>query len=606
MKKTIIIAGSILGVCLAVYIGFGFFFQTHFYFRSTINGVSSSAETSATMQPKLTDAAKEYHLTLVESGEKKEILTTTDLGMVVDIEQDKIQEILEEQNGFLWGYYLFVGKEYVDEDLIRCDKKKIQQSVRTLDCVQDKNPVKTKNANVTYKNGSFEITEEIYGTELDVKDLTERVYKSALSLKKELDLKEDGCYKQPQYTADSKEVKKLQKELNNYMKAEIVYQVGKEKETIPAKTIGAWLSGDDNMKPAFDEEAMLEFVSEMSKKYDTYGQPKQLNTQYGVTVTVPGGNYGWRIDKEKEVAQLKKDIATGKKVQRDFVYQYTAASREGNDYGNSYVEINKTAQHVYLIINGAVVMDTPMVSGKEDGQHDTPTGAYRITYCEKNATLRGPGYATPVSYWMPFNGDIGLHDANWQKSFGGNRYREGYGSHGCVNLPVSAAGTIFSYVSAGFPVLMYDLPGTETVDTLTRQAADNCKNAINAIGGVTLDSAAAIGAARGAYDALTESGKACVDNYQVLLDAEASYAAQAAQAAQASAAAQAAQVEAQARAQASAVDMMIQNIGPVTTAEQEGAIAEAERAYAALSEQAKGYVKNYAILQAARQKVNSL
>ena len=125
MKKTIIITGSILGVCLAVYIGFGFFFQTHFYFRSTINGVSSSAETSATMQSKLTDAAKGYYLTLVESGGKKEVLTTTNLGMVVDVKQDKIQKILDEQNGFLWGYYLFAGKEYVDEELISCDKKKI-------------------------------------------------------------------------------------------------------------------------------------------------------------------------------------------------------------------------------------------------------------------------------------------------------------------------------------------------------------------------------------------------------------------------------------------------------------------------------------------------
>ena len=53
-------------------------------------------------------------------------------------------------------------------------------------------------------------------------------------------------------------------------------------------------------------------------------------------------------------------------------------------------------------------------------------------------------------------------------------------------------------MSAGFPVLMYDLPGTETVDTLARQSAENCKNAINAIGVVDGNSGAAIGAARGA------------------------------------------------------------------------------------------------------------
>lgn len=603
MKKYCVIGGSVIGACLVVFVGFGIFFQSHFYFRSTINGVNSSAATPAAMQKKLTDEARGYHLTIVEADGDKEVLTTTDLGMNIDIQQETIEGMLEEQNGFLWVYHLFAKKEYMSEDLIRCDVNKVKKSVKKLKCITDEHPTKTKNANVKYKDGEFVIEDEVYGTELDEEDLSKTVYRAALTLKKELDLKRDACYKQPKYTAKSKEIKALQKKLNQYLSAEIIYQVGGETETIPKDTIGAWLSGDAQLKPAFDEEAMANFVSDMSRKYDTAGKPKTLSTQYGVTVTVPGGNYGWRIDREKEKAQLKKDIASGKKVKRDFVYLYTAASRDGNDYGNSYVEINKTAQHVYLVINGAVVMDTPMVSGKEDGQHYTPTGAYRITYCERNATLRGPGYVTPVAYWMPFNGDIGLHDATWQKAFGGNRYREGYGSHGCVNLPLSAAGTIFSYVSAGFPVLMYDLPGTETTDSLTRQAAEDCKNAINAIGSVTLDSAGAIGAARGAYDALSSSGKACVDNYQVLLDAEATYATLAAQA---DAAAQAAQAEANAKAQAAAVVAMIQNIGTVTTREQEGSIVAAEQAYARLSDMAKGYVTNYHVLVAARQALDRL
>ena len=48
--------------------------------------------------------------------------------------------------------------------------------------------------------------------------------------------------------------------------------------------------------------------------------------------------------------------------------------------------------------------------------------------------LVGDNYVTPVKYWMPFNGGIGLHDAVWQSAFGGERYKT-KGSHGCVNLP---------------------------------------------------------------------------------------------------------------------------------------------------------------------------
>ena len=30
-------------------------------------------------------------------------------------------------------------------------------------------------------------------------------------------------------------------------------------------------------------------------------------------------------------------------------------------------------------------------------------------------------YETQVTYWMPFNGGIGFHDASWQPYFGGDR-----------------------------------------------------------------------------------------------------------------------------------------------------------------------------------------
>ena len=55
---------------------------------------------------------------------------------------------------------------------------------------------------------------------------------------------------------------------------------------------------------------------------------------------------------------------------------------------------------------------------------------------------------------MPFNGGVGLHDASWRSSFGGSIYNGG-GSHGCINLPYSAAQTIFGSISKGDPVIVY-------------------------------------------------------------------------------------------------------------------------------------------------------
>ena len=68
--------------------------------------------------------------------------------------------------------------------------------------------------------------------------------------------------------------------------------------------------------------------------------------------------------------------------------------------------------------------------------------------------LNGPGYSSYVEYWMAFNGNIGLHDANWRNEFGGSIYRSN-GSHGCVNLPTEAAKLIYETVSYGYPVVCY-------------------------------------------------------------------------------------------------------------------------------------------------------
>ena len=55
---------------------------------------------------------------------------------------------------------------------------------------------------------------------------------------------------------------------------------------------------------------------------------------------------------------------------------------------------------------------------------------------------------------MPFLGGYGLHDANWRSSFGGTIYYYD-GSHGCVNLPSSAAKKIYNNVSVGTKVILY-------------------------------------------------------------------------------------------------------------------------------------------------------
>ena len=76
-----------------------------------------------------------------------------------------------------------------------------------------------------------------------------------------------------------------------------------------------------------------------------------------------------------------------------------------------------------------------------------------------------------------------------------------------------------------FPVIVYELEGTQSEKGIAQDQAYAMIDAIKAIGPVTLQSEAAIVACRTQYDALSDLAKKYVTNYQVLLNAEAALAA---------------------------------------------------------------------------------
>ena len=217
---------------------------------------------------------------------------------------------------------------------------------------------------------------------------------------------------------------------------------------------------DEQKNVSVSVEEIDAYVERLADKWDTVGKPKKLKTSYGRKVEVEGGDYGWKIDREKEKEILTKLVQEGQTATREPEYEKTANSHGKKDYGNTYVEVNLTAQHLIYYKDGKVVVDSDFVSGDVAKRRETPTGAYGLYYKERNRTLRGQGYASPVSFWMPFNGGVGFHDAKWRGSFGGDYYKW-KGSHGCVNLPYSAAKTLYENIESGCAVLVYTLPGTE-------------------------------------------------------------------------------------------------------------------------------------------------
>ena len=179
-------------------------------------------------------------------------------------------------------------------------------------------------------------------------------------------------------------------------------------------------------------------MQHLASTYNTYGDVRNFKTSKGDTVKIGGGDYGWTINKAKEKEEILKDLKNGKPVEREPVYEQTAIQSGTDDIGDTYIELDYTNQHMWFYKKGKLVLESDFVSGNLNRNNGSPDGVFKIVYRQKDATLVGENYASNVKYFMPFAYNVGLHDASWRSTFGGEIYKTS-GSHGCINLPEKIA-----------------------------------------------------------------------------------------------------------------------------------------------------------------------
>lgn len=463
-KKIAMIAGAVtLGVVLlagGAYAVKGQAYRQVFFPNTTINGLNASGLTPEQVKELIDSGMDGYLLTLETRGGAEETIS----GDAIDLHPEydgTLEEILAGQQPLRWGLHLTEGSQYTIGTMMAYDSEKLQNAVSGLACMDPAQMEAPGDARMSeYITGSgYEIIPETQGNTPDSERVLQGVSEAILNLKSRISLEELDVYQKPAVTADDEAIKARVEAWNRYVKTTVTYRFGSDTEVLDGETLHTWLADSGTGLPQLREEPIAEYVSALAKKYNTAYQAKQLKTSYGPVVTIDRGNYGWRINQSAETAALMQILQSGESQEREPVYSQTAASRGSHDYGDTYVEINLTAQHLYFYKNGNLLVESDFVSGNESKGWSTPAGAYPLTYKQRDATLKGEGYATPVSYWMPFNGGIGMHDANWRYSFGGNIYKTN-GSHGCINLPPSVAKVIYENISAGMPVLCYHLSGT--------------------------------------------------------------------------------------------------------------------------------------------------
>lgn len=466
LKVTGIVAAMLVVAAGCAYAGITYYYSDKFFEGTLINGINCSGKTAYQVEQEIADIVEDYSIQVASRNLEPQVITGDQIHYQY-MSDGEVLALLKQQKPYEWIRGFFEQKSYTTAKNISYDKTMLQSQVKELNCAKEENQIMPEDAYVAFKDTQFEIVPETEGSKLDIKQAYRILDEAIAGSQEAVDFSSTpDAYVKAAVTKDDPDLQSAAEACNNFTKASITYTFGEETVTLDGSTIKDWLQFDEKGQLIRDDatfqQHIAEYVANLASTHDTVGTEREFYTTSGRTVYVYGSAYGWQIDQAAEIAQLTQEIQSGTQTQREPVYSMRANSYGYNDLGDTYIEVDLSYQHMYYYQNGSLIFDSDFVSGNMSyADRQTPSGIYTLYYKKSPDVLRGKQlpdgkyeYEQPVTYWMPFNGGIGFHDADWQPYFGGDRYLTG-GSHGCINLPSYSAAVLYDIIDYGVPIVCF-------------------------------------------------------------------------------------------------------------------------------------------------------
>lgn len=466
-KKAIIAVAAVVVVLILAYIGVGIFFSSHFYPGTALAGNDLSLKSASEAEAIIDDEVSDYSLSVTGDGVYFEI-TSAEAGASLD-SKELVEDLLADNNPALWPIGLVGSHDLTKSLAFSSAGNGLADIVRVHIDEFNETATPSVDATIAYDEESreFEIIPEVYGTSVDVDAVVELVSNAFASMQETVALGDDELV-EPDVLQDSDVLIAACDSANKMVATNVTFTVaGTVAATLDADTVASWIYLGEDYSVALDENAIAVWADTTAGAVNTYGTTRTFTTPGGTTSTVSGGVYGWIVDKDTLIANAKEYVQNSTVGTYEMPMTQTAGSFNGvgqADWGSRWIDVNLSTQHATFYDGGNVIWESDFVSGKPDADHATPTGVYVVNGKQSPSTLIGtveastgePEYETEVQYWMPFVGNaVGFHDASWQSSFGGTRYADGYGSHGCINLPTSAAASLYGLIAEGDVVVSH-------------------------------------------------------------------------------------------------------------------------------------------------------
>lgn len=466
MKKRAFFKGCAIGLTLILlsvlimYFGLAKYYDSGFSYGTWINGVYCTGKSINEVNEELLKKCSYEGLTITAGDGKSCTILPEEVNLTYTFEEP-LEKYLRSQNPYLWIDNL-IGSSGEKNLLpsLEYDKEAFEKRLRDFGITDGKSDADAKLEIQKGDEGYYLINER--ENVLDAALARSLIYEAFESQKPEINLEEEGCYSNLPLTKEMEDTLKLWEQLEEYQNCRIVYQFGEEQVPVDASVACGFLLLDENGNFVFDEEGGLctdeekvyAFVDALADKYDTVGGVRHFSATRGEIVTVEGGIYGNKIDREAEKEYLLTAFLNKKAEVHMPQYTQLARKQGSDDIGDTYIEVDMTQQMMYYYVDGRLEIETPVVTGNTSLRRGTPGGTNYVYAKQRNRTLRGEGYASFVKYWIPVKGNIGIHDASWRSEYGGEIYKKN-GSHGCINTPLDAVSELYEMVEVGTPCIMF-------------------------------------------------------------------------------------------------------------------------------------------------------
>ena len=473
LRKVLVASG--VGLLTAGYIAAGVHFSDHFYPSTKFFGIKASGLTVEEVKRQVEKKVEGYQLQIKgrsSSGSNSgagDRITADEVGMKYR-DNGMIDRAMRQQYPAVWPATLLKTILAPNEETLgtEYDSSLADSVIRNLTVFDSSRVIEPRNAELKYTADGAVITKEVMGTRLDYDKTKTAIIHALDDGSTSIDLEKEGLYQNPEVYADDDALNEKANALNLVLGANVTLEMGDQSVQInPEMTAETFLSLDMDGNYYVDDSKVSSYIVKLADKTDTVGRKRTFHTSLGTTVELEGGDYGWTLDADSTAQELEEALKEKKKGTLEPVYFTTGLCRDKNDIGNTYVEIDLTNQHMWFYKNGSLIVDTPVVTGNPQKNNETPSGGvWSLKGKYRNATLKGEGYATPVDYWLPFNGGVGIHDLQKRYYFGGSVYN-GAGSHGCINTPLAAVKLIYNGIGDGTPVVVYKDDSQEAVSQNT-------------------------------------------------------------------------------------------------------------------------------------------